>query len=166
MKSGMKIIDFRCRPPVRAYKMLFDLHLERHTWENKFVCGPAGEVSPSMHKVGEEAGLDLLMEEIDEAGIDLVVAPGRATPPGLEVKAVAEGVQEFNVSDETLVSLRKRFNNRLLGLTALDLSRPADQLVTQIQKAVREHDLHGVVMEPGYFKAPDGGPLWADNKRL
>ena len=57
-------------------------------------------------------------------------------------------------------------NNRLLGLTALDLSRPADQLVTQIQKAVREHDLHGVVMEPGYFKAPDGGPLWADNKRL
>jgi hypothetical protein len=41
-----------------------------------------------------------------------------------------------------------------------------DQLVAQIKKAVKEHDLRGVVMEPGYYKAPDGGPLWADNKRL
>lgn len=166
MKNGMKIIDFRCRPPVKAYQTLFDLHLERLTWENKSYFGPENADSPSMHKVGEEAGLDLLMKEINEAGIDLIVAPGRALPAGLEVKAVAAGEIDFNVSDETLVSLRKRFNNRLLGLTGLDLSRPVDQLVTQINKAVKEHDLRGVVMEPGYSKGPDGGPLWADDKAL
>jgi uncharacterized protein len=166
MKNGIKIIDFRVRPPVNAYKTLFDLHLERRTWENKMVSRPENAVSPSMHKVGEEDGLDLLMQEIDEAGIDLVVAPGRATPPGLVVKAVGEGEIEFNVSDQTLVSLRKRFNNRLLGLTALELGRPVNQLVAQIERAVKEYDLRGVVMEPGYYKAPDGGPLWADNKSL
>jgi len=165
MKNGFRIIDFRCRPPVSAYKTLFDLHLERHTWENKFVCEPENAVSPSMRKVGEEKGLDLLMQEIDEAGIDLVVAPGRATPPGLVVKAVG-GEIDFNIPDETLVSLRKRFNGRLLGLTALELGKPVDQLVAQIKKAVNEHHLSGVVMEPGYYKAPDGGPLWADNKSL
>lgn len=162
----MKIIDFRCRPPVTAYKTLFDLHLERLTWENKTHCGPENADTPSMHRVGEEAGLDLLMKESDEAGIDLVVAPGRAVPPGIEIKAVAEGKIDFNVSDETLVSLRKRSNNRLLGLTALELSRPVDQLVAQIEKAIKEYNLRGVVMEPGYYKAPDGGPLWADNERL
>jgi predicted TIM-barrel fold metal-dependent hydrolase len=104
---------------------------------------------------------------MDEAGIDLVVAPGRATPPGLVVKAVGgEGVINFNVSDEELVGLRKRFNDRLVGLTALELGRPVDQLVAQIKKAVTVHGLKGVVMEPGYYKEPDGSPLWADNKKL
>jgi predicted TIM-barrel fold metal-dependent hydrolase len=166
MKNETKIIDFRLRPPITAYKTLFDIHLNRSTWENKFVSGPENAISPSMHKVGEETALDLLMKEIDDAGIDLVVAPGRATPPGLQVKAVGEGEIDFNVSDEALVGLRKRFNNRLLGLTALELSRPVDQLVMQIGKAIKEHGLSGVVMEPGYYKAPDGGALWADNKAL
>jgi uncharacterized protein len=167
MKNGVKIIDFRVRPPIRAYQTLFDLHLERSTWENRFVSGPENAITPSMYKVGDEAGFDLLLSEMDEAGIDFVVAPGRATPPGLVVKAVGgEGVINFNVSDEALVGLRKRFKDRLFGLTALELSRPVAQLVAQIKKAVTEHGLKGVVMEPGYYTEPDGRPLWADNKKL
>lgn len=165
MKNGVKIIDFRVRPPVQAYKTLFDLHIERTTWENRFVSGPENAIAPSMHMVGDDAGLDLLIKETDEAGIDLIVAPGRATPAGLVVKA-AGGAIDFNVSDEALVGLRKRFNDRLFGLTALELSRPVDQLVAQIKKAVTEYGLKGVVMEPGYYTEPDGGPLWADNKKL
>jgi predicted TIM-barrel fold metal-dependent hydrolase len=148
MRNGIEIIDFNCHPPVSAYKSLFDLHFERHA-------------SPSMRKVGEESGLDLLMREIDEAGIDLVVAPGRATPPG-----PAGGEFDSNVSDETLVRLRERFNNRLLGLTGLQLDRPAAQLAVQIERAVNEYDLRGVVIEPGYYTASDGSPLWADDKSL
>lgn len=165
MKNDLKIIDFRVRPPIQAYETLFNVHFERLTWENKPHFGPENAVSPSMHKVGEDAALDLLKKEIDEAGIDLVVAPGRATPAGLVVKSVG-GEIDFNVSDETLVGLRQRFNNRLFGLTALELSRPVDQLVSQIKKAITEQGLHGVVMEPGYYTEPDGTPLWADNKKL
>jgi hypothetical protein len=166
MKNGVKIIDFRVRPPVPAYKTLFDLHIQRDTWVNRFYCEPASAISASMRKVGEDAGLDLLMKELDEAGIDLFVAPGRVTPPGLEFKAVGEGEITFDVADETLVSLRKRFNNRLFGLSALELSKPVDELVAQIKKAVTEYGLSGVVIEPGYYKEPDGSQLWADNKRL
>ena len=133
----MKIIDFRVRPPIEAYKTLFALHIQRADSVNKFYCEPENAISPSMRKVGEEAGLDLLMKEVDEAGIDLIVAPGRATPPGLEFKAVGDGEVTFNVPDETLVSLRKRFNNRLFGLSALELSRPVDELVAQIHKPSR-----------------------------
>ena len=61
MSNDIQIIDFRVRPPVQAYKTLFDLHIERSTWENKFVSGPENAITPSMYKVGEEAGLDLLM---------------------------------------------------------------------------------------------------------
>jgi uncharacterized protein len=166
MKNDIKIIDFRVRPPIPAYKMLFDVHLTRSGWKNKFHSIPENAISHSMHKVGTDAGIDLLVKEIDEAGIDLVVAPGRATPAGLQVKAVGEGEINFNVSDEDLVGLRKRFNNRLFGLTALELSRPVDQLVAQINKAVTQHGLHGVVMEPGYYKEHDGSQLWADSKKL
>lgn len=167
MKDGFNIIDFRFRPPISAYKTLFDLHIERQTWENRFVAAAENAISPSMHKVGEEEGLNLALNEMDEAGIDLVVAPGRATPAGLQVKAIGgQGEINFNVSDEDLVGLRSRFNDRLFGLTALELSRPVDELVAQVRKAVTEHGLSGVVMEPGYYKEPDGSPLWADNKKL
>jgi predicted TIM-barrel fold metal-dependent hydrolase len=161
MKNGIEIIDFRCHPPVSAYKALFELHFERHTRRNKFVSGPENAESPSMRKVGEEAALDLLMREIDEAGIDLVVAPGRETPPGL-----AGGEIDSDVSAETLVDLRERFNNRLLGLTGLELGRPAAQLADQIERAVKEHDLRGVVIEPEYYSAADGGLLFADDPSL
>jgi hypothetical protein len=166
MKEGFKIIDFRVRPPVPAYKTLFDLHIQRADSVNKFYCEAENAISPSMRKVGEEAGFDLLEKEIDEAGIDLFVVPGRATPPGMEFKAVGEGEITFNVPDETLVDLRKRFGKRMFGLSALELSKPVDELVVQIKKAVNEYGLSGVVMEPGYLKEPDGSQLWADNKRL
>ena len=164
MKNGFKIVDFRCRPPVPAYKVLFDLHLQRQSRETKFVCAPENAVTPSMLKVGDPAGLDLLLAEIDEAGIDLVVAPGRKM--SVKIEAIGEGTSEINVTDEALAGLRRRFNDRLLGLSGLDLSQPADQTASQIEKSVKDYDMRGVVIEPGYYTEPDGGPLHADNPRL
>lgn len=45
VKNGLKTIDFRVRPPIQAYKTLFDLHIERSTWENRFVSGPERSIS-------------------------------------------------------------------------------------------------------------------------
>jgi hypothetical protein len=70
------------------------------------------------------------------------------------------------VSDQTLVDLRKTFDNRLYGLHGLDLSLPTDQLVSGLENAVTKHGLLGAVMEPGYFAAPEGGTLTADHNKL
>jgi predicted TIM-barrel fold metal-dependent hydrolase len=166
MIDDMKIIDFRCRPPLAEYKTLFDVKFNRLSWENRFNVAPNNGVSPSMYHVGEDLGLIYLKQEMDAAGIDMIVAPGRRTPPDIEIPAIGEGQISINVTDEMLASLSKRFDGRLIGLTALDLAQPMDQLVAQIETAVSEYGLRGVVIEPGYYKAADGGTLWADDPSL
>jgi predicted TIM-barrel fold metal-dependent hydrolase len=118
-----------------------------------------------MYKVGEEEGLSLAIQEMDEAGVTYVVTPGRQVS-GVSLAAAGDGPINFNVPDEDLVALRKRFDNRLFGLTALDLNKPVDELVSQIKKAITVHGLSGVVMEPGYYKDENGAQLWADNPKL
>jgi predicted TIM-barrel fold metal-dependent hydrolase len=164
-KKNRRIIDFRVRPPLVPFKILFDLKLRRLTWENKFNIGLPDTLIPSMYKVGEPEGLSLLKKEMNEAGVDYVVAPGRYVSVG--PKAVdPSGAQSMIVSDETLVELRKSFDNRLFGLHGLDLILPADQLVAGLEKAITKHGSYGAVMEPGYFAAPEGGTLTADHKML
>jgi predicted TIM-barrel fold metal-dependent hydrolase len=164
-QKNRRIIDFRVRPPLVPFKILFDLKLRRLTWENKFDILPAYATAPSMYKVGEEEGLRLLKKEIDETGIDCVVVPGRNVSVG--PKSVdPTGTQGMVVSDQTLVDLRKSFDNRIFGLHGLDLSLPTDQLVAGLENAVTKHGLYGAVMEPGYFTAPEGGTLTADHKKL
>jgi len=164
-KKNRRIIDFRVRPPLVPFKILFDLKLRRLMWENKFNIGLPDTLTPSVYKVGEPEGLSLLKKEMNEAGVDYVVAPGRYVSVG--PKAVdPSGAQSMIVSDETLVELRKSFDNRLFGLHGLDLSLPTDQLVAGLETATTEHGLYGAVMEPGYFAAPEGGTLTADHKKL
>ena len=57
MIGNMKIIDFRCRPPLAAYKTLFDIKRNRVNWENRFDVAPSATLSPSMYHVGEDQGL-------------------------------------------------------------------------------------------------------------
>lgn len=164
-RKNRRIIDFRVRPPLVPFKILFDLKLRRLTWENKFNVLPSYATAPSMYKVGEEEGLRILKKELDETGIDYVVVPGRNVTVG--PKSVdPTGTQGMVVSDQTLVDLRKTFDNRLFGLHGLDLSLPTDRLVAGLEKAVTKHGLYGAVMEPGYFPAPEGGTLTADHKKL
>jgi predicted TIM-barrel fold metal-dependent hydrolase len=162
-----RIIDFRCRPPLAAFGLLFDLKLKRLTWENQLVIEPSLAVSASMYHVGEDAGLDLLRQEMDEAGIDLVVAPGRKLPPKTAFKPIGgNDAIDFNVTDETLVALRERFESRLIGLAGIDLNQSVETIVSGIEHSVKAFGLRGIVLEPGYFKATDGSQLWADDKRL
>jgi len=162
-----RIIDFRCRPPLNAFGPLFDLKLKRRDWKNRLVGDAILAISDSMHEVGKEAGLDLLRKEMDEAGVDLIVAPGRRIPSGTVFKAISsEQAVDLNVSDEVLVALQTRFDDRLLGLTGIDLSQPVESIVRDIERSVKEFGMRGVVLEPGYFKALGGGQLWADDKSL
>jgi hypothetical protein len=44
-RKNKRIIDFRVRPPLVPFKILFDLKLRRLTWENKFNITPRGRRS-------------------------------------------------------------------------------------------------------------------------
>jgi predicted TIM-barrel fold metal-dependent hydrolase len=165
--NGVKVIDFRVRPPLAIYKPLFDVHLRRAGLTRKMANIPENAISPSMRQVGTDEGLDLLISEMDEAGVDAIVAPGRQATVDAKLVGGPDGeTVSITISDQELVDLRKRFNNRLYGLTALDLGKPADQLADQIKTAITDFGLSGVVMEPGYYKADDGSQLWADNEKL
>ncbi len=164
--STPKVIDFRCRPPIPAQKLLFDIKLGRLKWKNKFVCVPAMATSASMYKVGTEEGLDLLFREMDEAGVDKIVVPGRniANPP----KAVLQlsGTDRINVTDEMMIDLAHRFDNRAVGLHGIDVELPAEAAVAAIDTALEVHGMAGAVMEIGYSTGADGQPLKANDPRL
>jgi len=164
--STPRIIDFRCRPPMAAQKLIFDLKLGRLTWDNKFICPPSQAVLPSMHKVGTEEGFELLLAEIDEAGIDKIVVPGRnlANPP----KAVLQmtGTKSLNVTDEELAELNRRYSNRAFGLHGIDADAPSEDIVTALEKAIEVHKLSGAVLEIGYSVDDEGKPILLNNRRL
>jgi predicted TIM-barrel fold metal-dependent hydrolase len=165
MKDDIRIIDFRVRPPLTPFKVLYDLKLLRLTFENKFAVAVSTADAPSMYKVGQPEGLDLLKQEMAESGVDYIVVPGRNLAEAPAAVA-ASGTTEMMITDETLIELQKTFDNRAFGLHGLDLNLPTDQLVEGFEQAITKHGLRGAVMEPGYFAAPEGGVLTADHKKL
>ena len=74
MKNGMKIIDFRNRPPLEAYNGLFLVkHYGAERWANASHRGKR-TITPSMHLVGKDGAMETWWQEINEAGIDVVVS--------------------------------------------------------------------------------------------
>ena len=59
--------------------------------------------SAARYKVGSEEGLRLLLQEMDEAGVDQIVIPGRKITQLPEVIKGLTDLSEINVSDEMLV---------------------------------------------------------------
>jgi hypothetical protein len=160
-----KIVDFRCRPPITPQELLFDVKLGRLKGKNRFISPLIDSTSPSMHKVGKDEGLRLLLNEMDDAGINQIVMPGRKISAIPEVVKSLSKSQSINVSDKMLAELRGKFNGRAIGLHGIDVEKPK-AAVAEIETAVRDHGLPGAVLEVGYHKLPDGSPLSLDNPML
>ncbi len=160
-----EIIDFRCRPPIAQQKLLFDMKLGRLKWKNKFNVIPAQATSPSMYEVGTEKGLRLLRQEMDEAGVDRIVVPGRKLERLPEAVRNLSGIESINVGDELLLDLSKKFGGRAIGLHGIDVADPK-RAADEIERAVKDLGLPGVVLEVGYTTLPDGSPIKLDDKRL
>ena len=165
MKS-YNIIDFRCRPPMAAQKLIFDLKLGRLKWANKFICPPSQATLPSMFKVGTDEGFDLLYQEMDESGIDYIVVPGRnlANPPKAVVKESEK--TSLNVTDSELAELKQRYQGRALGMHGIDAEQSAEKIVAGIETATSEYGLAGAVLEIGYSTNDQGSPLLLNDRRL
>jgi hypothetical protein len=145
-----KVIDFRLRPPVEAYRTLFTFKLSLLSGLRGAGVSPLNAISASMTHVGEDEGLNLLLQEMDQAGIEIGVMNGR------------HGLNS-DVDDDTLVGLQKKYPGRLYGYACTNLEKPMDETLRGIEAAVRKLKLRGVTIEPGINPS---GAMYPDDERL
>lgn len=138
----MKIIDFRLRPPLRGF-----LNTSMYTdasRRNRFTRQLGLEPAPS----AERKSMDLLLEEMDSAGVRIGVVPAR--------------VSDYfgSVSNDDVAAMCRDHPGRLLGMAAID---PTDRkkAIAQIDSALKA-GFKGVTIEPGAYPVP----IYADDRRL
>jgi predicted TIM-barrel fold metal-dependent hydrolase len=161
MKAPYRILDFRNRPPLPPYKAIFDLKFNMLTkplkrtavecwfrWLSKTVLplhNPgAATMTPSMRMVGQPEAMTQWWYEIDEAGIDVVVANGRLTE------------DRGSITAEALADLQKQYPQRFYGLAPVDLEKDPAQSAADCKRAILELGLRGVNIEPGLRKRGSG----------
>lgn len=138
----MKCIDFRIRPLVDGYRAMV-ANKTTEKFLNAFRCSPPASV--------KEQSVELLLREMDEAGVDLAVVPGRQS-------------QMTNVSNEALVRLAERYPERF---SVFPLFNPlkAQESLQEIIRLTKEGPCLGVSIEPGFgndlcFDAVQYQPLY------
>jgi predicted TIM-barrel fold metal-dependent hydrolase len=148
-----KVIDWRCRPPLLPYKGLFDLRLSFIANRPNTLANPAthGKVPPVLKMVGKKGAMEAWWQEIDKAGVDIVVANGR----------YAAGIKQMSMDSNTLLELQKKYNGRFMGLAALNLDQSIKKTCEELEVAL-EKGLRGANIEPGY-RSKNGGPTTIDN---
>jgi uncharacterized protein len=139
----MRIIDFRLRPPLKSFRsMVMYSNIERSAG---MAAGLGMELAPSTR----ENSIDLLLKEMDEAGVVKGVVPGRISPVlgSVEVSEIVEIVKEYP----------DRFYG-LAGINPLLGRKPAIGLIDEAMAG----GLKGIVLEPGLLSLP----MYLDDRRL
>jgi predicted TIM-barrel fold metal-dependent hydrolase len=138
-----KIIDFRNRPPVEAFKGLYDLKANFLMKAGmKAVNRGANTATPAMavEGIGTPEAMKLWWKEIDEAGINAVVVNGR----------YAAGLEQFTMGNDALAKLQDQYKGRLFGLSQINLDQDPDITAAAVEKAVTQQGMSGANLEPGY----------------
>jgi hypothetical protein len=97
-KGGkLKVIDFRCRPPLKPYSGLYNLRQTILAKRPNRLNNPAtqGTPPPSVSMVGKPGAMEEWWKEIDAAGVDIAVSNGR----------YAAGDPTFSMDSKTLSDL-------------------------------------------------------------
>jgi predicted TIM-barrel fold metal-dependent hydrolase len=131
------IIDVRCRPPLQEFRDYFDI--PRITWHGRRTG--AKEVSRAFC----EGSMELFLEEMALAGIDVAVVQGRNSPEVFMGK-------KFNaafIRNERIAELQDRYPGRFIGLGGIDPSNSAHDAVKETERCVRGLALKGIFVEPG-----------------
>lgn len=100
---------------------------------------------PSVVQLSES----LMLEEMDEAGITMGIAPGR------------NGHFRYNVSNDEVVDMIEHFNGRFIGIAGLN-GADTKQALKDIDAYVVNGPLKGVNLEPGSMPEP----WYAHDRRL
>ncbi len=138
------IIDCRLRPPARGF---LNLSLFRDTERTKRMSRCFGmPQAPSTAQRSPE----LLLKEMDSAGITMGVVPGRRAYPFLG-----------GVSNEDIVAIMNDYPGRFLGVAGIDPTNRQEAL-DEIDKFVKNGPLVGVGMEPGLLPTP----MYPNDRRI
>lgn len=138
----MTIIDFRLRPPLKGFldMVMYSAAERRDRITRQHGMEPA--------ESAQKKSMDLLLRDMDEAGVTTGVVMGRNS--GLY----------GSVSNQDVADIVKDYPGRFIGIGSID---PANRraAIRQIDEALAL-GLKGINLEPGAYALP----LYADDRRL
>lgn len=138
------IIDFRLRPPARSF-----LHMGIYASDerNKKLAHTYGFKAPAPSAL--QRSPSLMLQEMDEAGINIGVIPGR------------RGHFKGSISNDEIIQLTEDFPGRFIGLAGLNPIDSTESL-EEIDRTVLHGPLKGVCIEPSAMQEP----LYANDSRI
>ena len=122
-----KIIDTRCRPLFGEFAKQFTPQANEMFYRKAGLAMP-----PSVLQASEE----LMLKEMDEAGIATGIAPSRF------------------ISNDHLVEMVNHFKGRFVGMASIDQPDDIKKNLEIVDKYVLNGPLKGIHFEPGHFKVP------------
>lgn len=134
-------IDVRCRPPFKGFLQQFGNPEGTKAFTAKFKM----TAPPSVMQVSEE----LMLREMDEAGIDYAIATGR------------NGHFRYSIHNDDIVELVDHYKGRFYGAMGVDCANVPDAL-KDIDKYVVNGKLIAISMEPGACPVP----MYGNDRRL
>ncbi len=141
------IIDFRVRPPFKAF---CDLHIFRPREPEPDPVTVSGlRLDLPSYRSFEEKSIAAFLEEMDEAGIDMAVAMGRQSPPPYG-----------SVPNEDLSELVTTYPDRFVAFGGIDGSQ-GEEALREIDRC-REMGFKGVALDNGWCDPP----LYDDDEKL
>ena len=103
-RKDFKVIDFRCRPPLKAFWGLYQMRLGYIAKRPNYLGNPAthGTVPEAVKQYQSSNAMDLWWKEIDDAGIEAVVVAGRymmGQPENMTYKELGEYENKYKSAD-------------------------------------------------------------------
>lgn len=137
------VIDFRLRPPFGGY-------LNIGMYADKTAADfYASNIGMDRSESARQESMELLLQEMDDNGIDMGVATGRI------------GHKKGNVSNDEIIRLIKAYPDKFAGLAGLDAADVRGS-IRELRRVCVDGPLKGVVLEPGTMEKP----LYAHDARL
>lgn len=138
----MTIIDFRLRPPLAGFlKMALYIEAERRDGITRI---HGFEPAPSVR----EKSMDLLLREMDEAGVSMGVVIGRNSG------------RYGSLSNDDVAAIVRDYPGRFIGTASIDPSN-RKTAAAQIDSAIKA-GFRAINIEPGSYPSP----LMVDDRRL
>lgn len=143
------IIDFRIRPPFKGFMNLGIIKAWRNVPTDPKAMRPTGFERKPVPSV-EQADIDMMVKEMDAAGITLGVVMGRET-----LNPAFGGVPNADIHE-----LCKRYPGRFVGFAGI--CPYSETALEEIEHCIKDWGFKGVSLDPGWCNPP----LYAYDEKL